>query len=288
MHWPQQRCARLSNRGDLIRAHSTHSLASVCPILGFYSSSRSPSGTGRWREWIGKRGAETRALRQQERALGGNERTGQNGWSLNGDDSTTPDDLGHRLFSSAQEQAYFNAPHVVNDDPASPVSPSKPTKLQPTLVPGPGHQPLTPLIALNSVGSRFVRLDLPFQPFCGLPLPMPTLARRASIRIGATSGSAQAIDRFLLIGTADGLHIADLVPALSSASLGDVTLEHAICKQIWTGLAVHELAFFDEPRPRDSRKSAGSSGIIVGVVSQANEERSVRLWPLQVRRLRRP
>ncbi|GAA5892616.1 hypothetical protein JCM6882_005660 [Rhodosporidiobolus microsporus] len=133
-------------------------------------------------------------------------------------------------------------------------------------------QRLTKNVALHRVGGRFSR-GVTERPLCGVGLP--------------TQGGASD-ERFVLIGTLEGLHLIDLLPSLSTAhsrlstaSLPSQQGEDASIVPLWSGLPVRQLEVFSDsgaPGGRDGR-GEGPRGIVLGLVGKEGEA-EVRMWSL--------
>ncbi|GAA5983274.1 hypothetical protein JCM11641_002245 [Rhodosporidiobolus odoratus] len=130
-------------------------------------------------------------------------------------------------------------------------------------------QRLTKSVAIHRIGGRFSQ-GIPDRPLCGMVLP--TRAGEAT----------QGDERFVLVGTAEGLYLLDLLPSLSSAtsqlSLGSASPsgpgEDAAVFSLWTGLTVHHVELFQEPT---TGRGDSPKGI---VLAQVGKEGEIRMWSL--------
>ncbi|GAA6035390.1 hypothetical protein JCM8097_008852 [Rhodosporidiobolus ruineniae] len=131
---------------------------------------------------------------------------------------------------------------------------------------------LTKNVQLERVGGRFSK-GLPDKPLCGLMLPTK-----------AGVSGAEGDERFILVGTREGLYLVDLVPSLSSSisRLSTATLsassayEDAAVLPLWTGLPVHQLEVFQDSVPG---RGDSPKGIVLGLVGREGEG-EVRMWSL--------
>lgn len=96
-------------------------------------------------------------------------------------------------------------------------------------------------------------------------------------------------ERFLLLGTDNGLSVLDLLPGLHGGSTNPsggeylMNLGDAKPRTLWVGESIHQLALLEETRTSD--RNDGLKGVVlalVGVDSGNSEERkrSVRMYNL--------
>ena len=176
------------------------------------------------------------------------------------------------MMSAGAEQAYFaRGPTPRAASPSTPV-PSTSTlrvidpapslrSVRPQLARGHDVVPLTASTSLWPIGSRFLPLALPHEPLCAVAMPPPP----------GEDAVVAAIDRFLLIGTADGLTLLDMTP--DGGRGPSVSLEQARCSPIWIGMSVFGLEIVPP-------SAAHAEGILIALVSAGGDDRVVRLWPL--------
>ncbi|KAG0149703.1 hypothetical protein CROQUDRAFT_653260 [Cronartium quercuum f. sp. fusiforme G11] len=252
---------------------------------------------GRWRGWIEKRARERMSERTEERREA--EAQGRKfgtGWDLP-DSHSSPDsnlqintrqqfhnlslDRNPSIISSQNEHAAFA--RSTNNKGCKTASSS--TQLRPILEPGPGAVKLTPSTSVHQIGSRFLP-QFNSQPLCAIPLPLnnPNLL-----------ADGRRMERFLLVGTVDGLYVCDLVPALSHTVKTDsVSSTDSKIYKVWGGLGIHQLEIAVEgPTPDSHRPTAtgGLSGIVIALTTQLRDStaevnpdsltKSVKMWPLQ-------
>jgi len=96
-------------------------------------------------------------------------------------------------------------------------------------------------------------------------------------------------DRFLLLGTDDGLSVLDLLPGLHGGSTSPsggghlMNLGDAKPRKLWIGESIHQLTLLEEAKTSD--REDGLKGVVlalVGVDSGSGEERkrTVRMYNL--------
>ncbi|GAA5940411.1 uncharacterized protein JCM15063_002626 [Sporobolomyces koalae] len=246
---------------------------------------------GRWNDWIEKRAAERRHERQESRQEGTLEPTS---WGLPDDSSpaATILDPSHAPFDSQElavarqrdqlqeERMSSNRYSVTNPDsmlrpaPAGSTSTERRSRSSSAASsPGTGAagvSRLTTHISLEHLGSRFDR-GLPEEPLCSTMLPTRAPAR-----------NQVEPDRFLLLGTAQALYVADLEPALSTnGPLHPPPIAsarpHLRILPLWHGLGVQQVdCFVDSPVPG----SEGARGLVVMVVGGEAGGVEIRMWSL--------
>lgn len=281
--------------------------------LPTYSDLRDQEGHrfGRWKSWIEKRARERNYERHEERReLAAQGRSCGTGWDppdyATQDHSTTeppmPDcdrqqqqqrlDRNSSIISSQNETAAFAsaAQHHKNALLRSTKSkgflnPLSATPARPFLEPGPGAINLTPSTSVHQIGSRFLP-QFNSQPLCAVPLPLnhPNLL-----------ADGRRVERFLLVGTTDGLYVCDLVPALSHTIKTD-SVSSTDCKiyKIWDGMGIYQLEIaVEEPNHKEKTSNATGavSGILIALTTQLSDltldtntdglSKSVKMWPLQ-------
>ncbi|KAI8442715.1 hypothetical protein BY996DRAFT_6428931 [Phakopsora pachyrhizi] len=278
--------------------------------LPSYSELRAQEGHrfGRWRGWIEKRAVEReeeRNLQRREAELQG--RTYGTSWDLPNCQSTieshnaSPNDSEDNytstpvyrkpsIISARNENEAFQTGHNPLNHTFTGQSPGLGSSAGLHVEPGPGAVRLTPSTSIYNIGSRFLP-QFPSQPLCAIPLPT-----RANSRIR----TGHSIERFLLIGTINGLYVCDLFPSLSNTVKTDLIFSSdSRIYQIWEGLAVHQLEVALEDFQLESNvdgQSHGANpnitpGIVIALTSQNHgstlnsssetASKSVKMWPLQ-------
>ncbi|KAM0756258.1 hypothetical protein T439DRAFT_345077 [Meredithblackwellia eburnea MCA 4105] len=179
---------------------------------------------------------------------------------------------GQRPFSGAR--AVPGALGVTNPD-VDPVSPTMedegnlsspaPSSANSLLKGGYGKLPLTVSSNVHPVGSRFFR-QVAEKPRCGIVLPV----------------GKGGCDRFILIGTDDGLYITDLLPSLGSAPLKTATSSSdAVVVPLWKGLGVLQLqVHIEETSIPQQKRQDGPRGVVIALVTSPGCTPELRMWSL--------
>lgn len=207
----------------------------------------------------------------------------QSGGDLDRSSSIISSQNEHNAFASAAQNrlpSSFNNPKRTGTQ-----SHASSSQLRPILEPGPGVVNLTPSTSIHQIGSRFLP-QFNSQPLCAIPLPLNNP--------NVSPANGQKIERFLLVGTSDGLYVCDLVPALSQTIKTDsVSSSDAKIFKIWTGLAISQLEIAVEEHLSTSFNipSCPTSGIIIALTTQLDDSatdgnvdgftKSIKMWPLQ-------
>lgn len=139
-----------------------------------------------------------------------------------------------------------------------------------------------------------------------MPLPVAP-AKKARYTAGKN------VERFLLVGTAEGLFVCDLIPALSHpVNVQTISSSDSRVYQLWKGVGVHQVCFSchsllsfyltmaakldiaidDTP---DAAAATSVPGLLVALVTQDSNssaydgtiasQKEMRMWPLQVCRI---
>ncbi|EFP88661.2 uncharacterized protein PGTG_14627 [Puccinia graminis f. sp. tritici CRL 75-36-700-3] len=248
---------------------------------------------GRWRGWIEKRArerVEERTIDRQEAELHG--RPFGTGWDLPQSNTSfiqpqaTRLDRNSSIISARDERAAFKSASRNHKDAFLRHQKGKfdgsTSGHKPNLEPGPGAVNLTPSTSIHQIGSRFLP-QFPSQPLCAIPLPLSRIRNY-------TSASDPPAERFLLVGTIDGLYVCDLMPSLSSTVKKDmVSPTDSKIYQLWQGLGVHQLEIAIEDTTHSSNTSL--PGIVIALTSSSHEStislgmdgitKSIKMWPLQ-------
>ncbi|OAV90966.1 hypothetical protein PTTG_28138 [Puccinia triticina 1-1 BBBD Race 1] len=264
-------------------------------ILPTYGELKDQEGHrfGRWRGWIEKRArerVEERTVDRQQAELQG--RPFGTGWDLPQSNQpqiqpqSTPLDRNSSIISARDERAAFKSASRNHKDTFLRHQKGKfdgsTSAHKPNLEPGPGAVNLTPSTSIHQIGSRFLP-QFPSQPLCAIPLPLSRIRNY-------TSSTDPPAERFLLVGTIEGLYVCDLMPSLSSTVKKDmVSPTDSKIYQLWQGLGVHQLEIAIEDTPHSS--NASLPGIVIALTSSSNESimsagmdgitKSVKMWPLQ-------
>lgn len=249
---------------------------------------------GRWRGWIEKRARERieeRAIDRQEAELRGCQFG--TGWDLPESNLTSaqpqlsaPINRNSSIISARDERAAFKSASRNHKDAFLKHQKGRYGGSTSThrlnLEPGPGAVNLTPSTSIHQIGSRFLP-QFASQPLCAIPLPLSRTKNH-------TSTTNPPTERFLLVGTIDGLYVCDLMPSLSSTVKKDmISPTDSKIYQLWQGLGVHQLEVAIEDISHSSNTSV--PGIVIALTSSSNEStnsvgmdgitKSVKMWPLQ-------
>ncbi|GAA6058591.1 hypothetical protein JCM10212_007030 [Sporobolomyces blumeae] len=274
----------------------------LAPPPTYDDSSPPPPGRfGRWSNWIEKRGAERREEREELKRTG---RLGPSsswdlpdsfnsatvsagpsaGSSIDGDLSAEVDELRrNRNRDEAAEKRMSGSSftianpdlleHALPEQPATAAGRARASSSPSThSTTSPGVQRLTKNLSLEQLGSRFDR-GLPERPLCAMALPTQARMR----------GRPREEDRFLLVGTAGGLYLADLAPSLSSGGPLLRAPSHAVSPArilpLWTNLGVYDLSHVLEP---STSSSTAARGLVVALVGGSGDHapKEVRMWSL--------
>ncbi|PLW45917.1 hypothetical protein PCASD_08639 [Puccinia coronata f. sp. avenae] len=250
---------------------------------------------GRWRGWIEKRARE----RIEERTIDREEAERQGrpfgtGWDLpqlnlsKNQSQLPPMNRNSSIISARDERAAFKSASRNHRDAFFKHQKGKfdgsTSSHRPNLEPGPGAVKLTPSTSIHQIGSRFLP-QFASQPLCAIPLPL------IKTRHHYPSTTEPPAERFLLVGTIDGLYVCDLMPSLSSTVKKDmVSPTDSKIYQLWQGLGVHQLEIAVEDTPHSTNTSV--PGIVIALTSSSNESstspvgmdgvtKSIKMWPLQ-------
>ncbi|KAI7934852.1 hypothetical protein MJO28_016524 [Puccinia striiformis f. sp. tritici] len=248
---------------------------------------------GKWRGWIEKRAherAHERTMDRQEAELQG--RQFGSSWDLPQSNQNINQsqpaslDRNSSIISARDERAAFKSASRNHKDAFLKNHRGKfdgsTSGHRPNLELGPGVVNLTPSTSIHQIGSRFLP-QFPSQPLCAIPLPLSKIKNHAST-------SEPAVERFLLVGTIEGLYVCDLMPSLSSTVKKDmVSPTDSKIYQLWRGLGVHQLEIAIEDTPPTSNSSL--PGIVIALTSSPSESiisvgmdginKSIKMWPMQ-------
>ena len=87
---------------------------------------------------------------------------------------------------------------------------------------------------------------------------------------------------FVLVGTDEGLYLADLQPSLSSSTLRTTPAfgVEASILSVWKGAGLLQVEVVVEPEPLVLRPSTAPRGLVVGLVKLESGETELRMWSL--------
>ncbi|KAH9814726.1 hypothetical protein DFH28DRAFT_1027899 [Melampsora americana] len=267
---------------------------------------------GRWKSWIEKRARErVQEPDEERRGWADQGRSGGTGWDPPEyhptQDHSAPEPLTQHFHPQQHQQGLDRNSSIISSQNESAafasaaqhhknallratkskgfLNPLSATPSRPFLERGPGAINLTPSTSVHQIGSRFLP-QFNSQPLCAIPLPF---------NHSNLPSDDQRVERFLLVGTADGLYVCDLVPALSHTIKTD-SVSSTDCKiyKIWDGMGIHQLEIaVEEPNPRQKtpNATAAMSGIVIGLTTQLSDltvdpntdglSKSIKMWPLQ-------